>query len=199
MEFERENSAIFSAGEDAHFAYAVAAGVVRVSRHTKGGQRRILAFMLPGDLFGLPHKGHYVNWAETACRCRLYRIPWQQWNQIVRRAPNMQGALLMLVAADLWRARQRSMTLVRKNASQKFATLLLDFAKYPQFYDARRRHLEIPLTRFDLGDYLGVAHETVVRTFAKFEKAKIIRRLSPRLIELRDMDGLRQLAQKNAT
>lgn len=197
MEFERENSAIFSAGEDAHFAYAVAAGVVRVSRHTETGRRRILAFMLPGDLFGLPHEGHYVNWAETACRCRLYRIPWQQWNQIVRRAPDMQSALVMLVAADLWRARQRSMTLVRKSAPQKLATFLLDFAKYPEFYDGRRRRLELPLTRFDLADYLGVAHETVVRIFAKFEKAKLIHRLSPRLIALQDMDALRRLAQRD--
>jgi CRP-like cAMP-binding protein len=197
MEFERENSTIFSAGEDAHFAYAVAAGVVRVSRHTEIGQRRILAFMLPGDLFGLPHEGHYVNWAETACRCKLYRIPWQRWDHIVRHAPNMQGALLMRVAADLWQARQRSMSLVRKNASQKLATFLLDFAQYPEFFDKRRR-LALPLTRFDLADYLCVAHETVVRTFAKFEKAKFIHRLSPWLIELRDIDALRRLAQRNA-
>ena len=193
LEFERGDRTIFSEGEDAHFVYAVANGVVRVSRHAENGRRQVMALMLPGDLFGLPHEGLYVNCAETVCPSTLYRVPWQQWNTMMRREPDMQITLLVRVAFDLRQAQRRIMILGQQNASQKLASFLLDFAEYPEFYDTRRRQLELPLTRFDLGDYLGVAAETVVRTFAKLERGKIIRRLSSRRIEIEDMDALRRL------
>ena len=115
------------------------------------------------------------------------------------RAPKIRDALPMFVASNLLRAQQRTMSLERKSTSEKLATVLIGFAKYAEFYDRRQRRLALPLTRFDLADYLGLAHETVVRTFAKFEQARIIRRLSPRLIELQDMNALRRLAQKDAS
>lgn len=193
LEFERGDRTIFSEGEDAHFVYAVANGVVRVSRHTENGRRQVMALMLPGDLFGLPHEGLYVNCAETVCPSTLYRVPWQQWNTMMRKEPDMQVTLLVRVAFDLRQAQRRIMILGQQNASQKLASFLLDFAEYPEFYDTSRRYLELPLTRFDLGDYLGVAAETVVRTFAKLERARLVRRLSSRLIEIEDLDALRRL------
>ena len=78
LEYQRGNSTIFSEEEDAHFVYSVASGIVRVSRHSDAGRRQVLAFMMPGDLFGLPDAGLYVNSAETVCPSTLYRVPWQQ-------------------------------------------------------------------------------------------------------------------------
>src|SRR5262245_12404054 len=42
---------IFSEGCRAQFVFAVAQGVVRISRHRENGQRQVLAFMMPGDVF----------------------------------------------------------------------------------------------------------------------------------------------------
>ena len=193
LDFERGNSTILSEGEDAHFVYSIASGVVRISRHSESGRRQVLAFMLPGDLFGLPEVGIHVNTAETVCPSTLYRVPWQQWNDMMRQEPDMQVKLLIRVAFDLRQAQRRIMILGQQNAAQKLATFLLDFIQHPDFYDARRRRLTLPLTRFDLGDYLGVAAETVIRTFAKLERDKILHRLSTRSIEIRDLDALRRL------
>jgi CRP/FNR family transcriptional regulator len=193
LAFGRSNSTIFAEGENAHFVYSIASGVVRISRHSESGRRQVLAFMLPGDLFGLPDSGIYVNTAETICPSTLYRVPWQQWNDMMRREPDMQVKLLTRVAFDLRQAQRRIMVLGQQNATQKLATFLLDFVQHPDFYDARRRRLTLPLTRFDLGDYLGVAAETVIRTFAKLERDKILHRLSSRLIEIRDIEALGRL------
>ena len=193
LEFERGNSTIFSEGEDAHFVYSIAAGVVRISRHSESGRRQVLAFMLPGDLFGIPDGGLYVNSAETVCPSTLYRVPWQQWNDMMRHEPDMQVTLLIRVAFDLRQAQRRIMILGQQNATQKLANFLLDFMQHPDFYETRRRRLTLPLTRFDLGDYLGVAAETVIRTFARLERDRIIQRLSSRLIEIRDVEALTRL------
>jgi CRP-like cAMP-binding protein len=199
LEFQRGNSTIFSEGEDAHFIYSIASGIVRVSRHSDNGRRHVLAFMLPGDIFGLPDTGLYVNSAETECPSTLYRVPWQKLTAMMRDEPDMQVALLMRVAFDLRQSQRRIMMLAQKNAAQKLASLLLDFSLYPDFYDPKRRQLSLPLTRFDLGDYLDMAAETVARAFAKLERAKLVRRISARLIEIRDLDALRRLVSGRRT
>jgi CRP-like cAMP-binding protein len=193
LEYQRGNSTIFSEGEDAHFVYSVASGIVRVSRHSDGGRRQVLAFMLPGDLFGLPDAGLYVNSAETVCPSTLYRVPWQQLEKLMLREPEMQVSFLIKVAFDLRQAQRRIMVLGQQNISQRLASFLLDFVQQPDFYDQRRRLLSLPLTRFDLGDYLGTAPETVARAFSKLEKKGVVHRISPRLIEIRDTDELRQM------
>jgi CRP-like cAMP-binding protein len=75
LDYQRANNTIFSEGEDAHFVYSVAAGVVRISRHTESSRRQILALMLPGDVFGLPEAGLYVNTAETVSPATLCHPP----------------------------------------------------------------------------------------------------------------------------
>ena len=196
LEFGDNNNTVFCQSEDAHFAYAVATGLVRVSRHFANGHRQTLAFMFPGDLFGLPHQGQYINFAQAVCPSKLYRIPWQQWTSMMRDKPGMQGMLRLLVAFDLWRAQRRMMILGEQNPTQKLATVLLGFAQHGEFYDARRRLLALPISRFDLGDYMDIAPETVVRTLAKLEKSRFIRRLSPRLIEIKDLEPLWRLARQ---
>ena len=191
IEFERGNSSVFSQGEDAHFAYAVARGLVRVSRYS-ANRAKVLAFMRPGDLFGLSHDGVYVNSAETVCPSKLYRIPWRQWNRVARQEMGMQGTLLMLVVFNAWQAQRRIMTLSEQNPSQKLATFLLGLAQHTECYNAELHRLELPITRNDLAEWLEMAPETVVRTFTKLENSKFLRRISRRVIELTDMDSLRR-------
>ena len=192
LEYQRDNSTIFSEGEDAHFVYSVVTGVVRITRHSDSGRRQVLAFMLPGDLFGLPDAGLYVNSAETVCPSTLYRVPWQQLREMMLREPEMQINMLIRVAFDLRQAQRRIMILGQHNVSQRLASFLLEFIQHPDFYDIRRRQLTLPLTRFDLGDYLGTAPETVARAFTKLERDGLVRRISSRLVEICDIAALRQ-------
>lgn len=191
LDYQRANSTIFSEGEDAHFIYSVAAGVVRISRHTESGRRQILALMLPGDLFGIPEAGLYANSAETVCPATLYRVPWQQLHEMMMEEPDMQVSLLMRVAFDLRQAQRRIVMLGQHNIIQRLASFLLELAQHPDFYNHRARRLELPLTRHDLGDYLGAASETAARALSSLERAGVIRRVSPRVLEIPDMDGLR--------
>jgi len=193
LEYQRNNSTIFSEGEDAHFVYSVVTGVVRITRHSDSGRRQVLAFMFPGDLFGLPDAGMYVNTAETVCPSTLYRVPWQQLREMMLREPEMQINLLIRVAFDLRQAQRRIILLGQHNITQRLASFLLEFIQHPDFYDASRHQLTLPLTRFDLGDYLGTAPETVARAFTKLEKEGLVRRISSRLVELCDIDALRQM------
>lgn len=191
LDYQRANNTIFSEGEDAHFIYSVASGVVRISRHTESGRRQILALMLPGDLFGIPEAGLYVNSAETVCPVTLYRVPWQRLHEIMMEEPQMQVSLLVRVAFDLRQAQRRIVMLGQHNIRQRLASFLLELSQHPDFYDGRSRHLELPLTRHDLGDYLGAAAETVTRALAMMERDRLVRRVSHRVLEIKDIEALR--------
>jgi CRP/FNR family transcriptional regulator, anaerobic regulatory protein len=193
LEYQRAGSTIFSEGEDAHFIYSVNSGVVRISRYSDSGRRQVLALMLPGDLFGFPQGGRYVNSAITASSASLYRVPWERLRELLLHEPEMHLNMLIRVAFDLREAQRRIMILGQQNIGQRLASFLIDFSQHPDFYDERKRLLTLPLTRFDLGDYLGSAPETVARDFAKLEQLGAIRRISPRLIEIPSIEALRNV------
>jgi CRP-like cAMP-binding protein len=196
LEYSRSGITIFTEGEDAHFIYTVADGIVRISRHTDHGRRQVLALMLPGDLFGLPDAGTHLNTAEAACPATLYRLPWNELRDLMVREPTLQLNLLAKVAHDFREAQRRIMILGQHNTYQRLASLLLDFAQHPAFFDAAEETLTLPLTRFDIADYLGTAPETVARGFARLEREKLIKRLNPRQTQICDKDGLKRLQSR---
>ncbi len=193
LDYGRSGSTVFAEGEDAHFVYSVADGVVRISRHSDAGRRQVLALMLPGDLFGLPDGGIYVNSAEVTCPSTLYRLPWVELRKLLAREPAMHLNLLNKVAFDLREAQRRIMVLGQQNTHQRLASLLLDLAQHPAFFDEGPAHITLPLSRFDIADYLGTAPETVARGFLRLEREGHVRRVSSRVVHVRDMDGLRRL------
>ncbi len=193
LDYRRGGLTIFSEGEDAHFAYAIDEGVVRISRHAVNGQRQILAFMVPGDLFGIPDDGIYVNSAEAVCPATIYRFPWQRLREIMLREPQLQLNLLVKVASDLRQAQRQIMILGHQSTYQRLASFLLDFLNYPEFYDEKKSHLNLPINRFDLADYLGIARETAARAFARLERENLARRLPSGSIEILSVNGLQKL------
>lgn len=193
LDYRRGGITIFSEGEDAHFVYAIDEGVVRISRHAENGQRQILAFMVPGDLFGLPHDSSYVNTAEAVCPARIYRFPWQRLREMMMREPQLQLNMLIRVAYDLRQAQRQIMILGQQSTHQRLAFFLLEYLRYPEFYDPKRSRLNLPINRFDLADYLGIARETAARAFARLEREGLVRRHPSGSIEILDVNGLRQL------
>jgi CRP/FNR family transcriptional regulator, anaerobic regulatory protein len=192
LDYKRGGITIFSEGEDAHFVYAIDEGVVRISRHAENGHRQILAFMVPGDLFGLPDDGTYVNSAETVSPVRIYRFSWQRLTKIMLSEPQLQLNLLVRVAYDLRQAQRQIMILGQQNTCQRLAFFLLDFLHYPEFYDQQKRRLRLPINRFDLADYLGIARETVTRAFAQLEREGLAGRLTSGSVEILNVKGLEQ-------
>ena len=184
---------IFSQREEAHFLYVVNKGMVRLSRCAENGQRHILAFMIPGDLFGLPDNGRYVESAETVSETRLYQIPWQLMQQMMLEEPQLQLTLFTKLMHDFHQAQIRIMHLTKQNTCQRLASFLLDLADGPDFFNQSRSVLKLPVNRFDLADFIGSAPESTARAFAKLESLGLVLRVTSRTIEILDQEGLRSV------
>jgi CRP-like cAMP-binding protein len=195
VEWGNGKGAIFTEGEDASFLYTVASGMVRVSRYTESGRRQILTFVLPGGVFGFPESGAYANSAKPVGSVALYRVPWNRLNELLQREPQLQATFMTRLVFDLQRAQSHLLVLGQQNVTQRIASFLLDLMQHEDFYDARGNLLLLPVSRFDLADYLGTSPETVARALAKLEGDKILVRVSSRQIAIPHPERLSALLQ----
>jgi CRP-like cAMP-binding protein len=198
MVFPKAGTTIFSRGDDAEFVYVVDQGIVRITRTALSGQRRILAFMAPGDLFGIPDCGVYANTAETVGPAKLHRFSWPKLRQLMTEEPLLQHTLLIKLAHDFRQAQRQMMMLGQQSAHQRLAMFLLDFIRNPDFYDKALARLTIPVNRFDLADYLGTTRETAARAMTRLEEKGLVKRINAQTVEILNMKGLQQLQHGRA-
>jgi CRP-like cAMP-binding protein len=188
--YRLRNELIFSEGSEATFIYLVASGLVRVSRCAESGRRQVLAFMMPGDIFGFPEQGLHVNTARSMGNVMLYRMNWWRLNELMRREPSLQTSLFMRMVFDLRQAQKHIILLGQQNITQRLASFFLDLMRHDEFYSEAQKELTLPLSRFDLAEFLGTRPETVVRAMARMEAKGLIRRNSLRLLTIADPEGL---------
>ena len=189
----RRGTTIFSQGADAHFIYFIDQGIVRISRFAENGHRQVLGFQVAGDLIGLAHNGQHANLAETVCAVQVHRVAWDQMLSLMLAQPRLQLAVFKKVVHDSIQAQSLIMVLGQQNTCQRLASCLVNLLRVPQFFDEQTARLRLPVNRFDLADYLGVASRSAERAFVKLEKQGLVRRVTPRIIEILDMDGLKRL------
>lgn len=191
--YRRSGAKIFAEGDDAHSVYAIDQGVVRLVRHTQNGQRQILAFLTPGDLFGLPVDGSYPDTAETVSAVRLHRFPWQRLVERMMQDAQLRQQLLLRLVYDLHQAQRWIMILGRQGAAKRLAYLLLELLRRPEFHNERDGHLQLPINYSDLADHLGIARETVSRLMATLERDGYLRRIDAKTIQILNIAHLRNL------
>lgn len=193
LEYQAAGVAIFSEDEDAHFLYLIDDGIVRLSRHLPDGTRQVLGFMWPGDLLGLTEGGRYVNSAESLTPAAIFRFPLEQLRRLLLNEPLLQLHLLTKAMHELRNAQRQIIVLGRLKSTMRLASFLLDSRQHVSFVDPRTGMLRLPMSRFDIADYLGVTPESVARAFVTLERRGFVRRVSPRSVELLDVDGLARL------
>jgi CRP-like cAMP-binding protein len=193
MDCSQGEETVLKEGSAANFVYLVSHGLVRLSRSLTSGRRQVLAFMFPGDVFGFPEQGIYVNSATAMANSVLFQVPWDKLNSLMQRDAQLKSTFLVRMAFDLRQAQRRILILGQQNVSQRLATFLLDLIEHADFFDTATKQLNLPVSRFDLGDYLGTSGETVVRTFSQMEKEGLLIRLSPRRILIPDTVSLENL------
>jgi CRP/FNR family nitrogen fixation transcriptional regulator len=188
MDFERD-AEIFAEGEPADYIYAVVCGAVRLSKLMSDGRRQIGAFYLAGDLFGLEGEEAHSFSAESIGQSRIVLVKRDAFQARVMQDCELVRQLWALTATHLQRAQSHMLLLGRKNAQERIAAFLLDMAVRLNAQGS----IQLPMSRQDIADYLGLTIETVSRTLTQLERAGVISIPVSRRIVLRDrlaLDGI---------
>jgi CRP/FNR family transcriptional regulator, nitrogen fixation regulation protein len=182
------NAEIFGEGEPADYLYKVVKGAVRTHKILSDGRRQIGGFYLPGDIFGFEIGKEHRFSAEAINAVTVV---------VVRRSAVMSLAERDCDAArELWsftgrelRSAQEHMLVLVKSAQQRVASFLLEMSKRLAAADA----IDLPMSRQDIADYLGLTIETVSRTMTQLVSEQAIGLPSSRRIVLRNAGALRRL------
>jgi CRP-like cAMP-binding protein len=181
---------VFSQGDSAEAVYIVGSGAICVCRDLDAGGRQVLEFLYPGDLLGLAENGRYVNSAQTLTASHLFRIPYAVLSDLLQHDRHMQIVLLVKLAHELRAAQRHIIMIGSTHVVRRLASLLGDLCLDSPYYSTKTGRLTLPLTRSDIGDYLGASAEAVTRAFAVLERERLLRRETSKTVLVADLARL---------
>jgi CRP/FNR family nitrogen fixation transcriptional regulator len=187
MPFAR-NAEIYGENEPAEYLYKVVSGAVRTYKVLNDGRRQIGAFYLPGDVFGLEVSNVHSFSAEAIAECKVMLIKRSTLVALAARSHDVANQLWTMTAKELQRAQGHIMLLI-KTAQERVAGFLLEMASRAPAGNT----VELPMSRQDIADYLGLTIETVSRTLTQLENSAAISVPSSRRIVLRNQAALTRL------
>jgi CRP/FNR family transcriptional regulator, nitrogen fixation regulation protein len=180
---------IFAEGDKAAYVYKVLSGVVRTSKLLSDGRRQIDAFHLAGDIFGIEAGDEYRFCAESVGNCVVVAYRRSHLAALTGSDAQLGQDMTMGMMRSLVRAQNHMLLLGRKSALEKIATFLLGMAART----ADDSTLDLPMSRTDIADHLGLTIETVSRSFTQLERQGIIGLPSARRIVLSNRAALERL------
>jgi CRP/FNR family transcriptional regulator, nitrogen fixation regulation protein len=187
MSFVR-NEEIYGEQEPAGCIYKVVSGTVRTCRVLIDGRRQIGAFYLPGDTFGMESGEHHAFSAEAVTGAKVLVVNRGNAVSLAAWDNELGRQLWTLMSYELQRAQDHVYLLI-KTAPERVAGFLLEMAQRIQTSD----QVELPMSRRDIADYLGLTIETVSRMLTQLERASTIALPESKRIVLRDHAVLKEL------
>lgn len=176
-------------GDPIDHYYRIVSGSVRLYKSVADGRRQIIDFLGPNECFGLTsHLAHAFS-AEAISDVVMIRCSKRRLQDTLEERPELTSQLFHLACAELDLAQQRMLLLGRKSADERLASFLVDLAKRQ---DAAR--LQLPMSRQDIADYLGLTIETVSRLFSRFKRTGLIDLPDRHGVILKDRDRLAGIA-----
>ena len=156
------------------------------------GRRQITGFATAGHLLGLAPEGLCVYTAEALTEVTLRRYKRAAVERLIDEVPGFARRMLAATSQELRAAQDQMLLLGRKSASEKVASFLVMIAE--QQARSGEDELDLPMTRSDIADYLGLTIETVSRTLSKLKQAGLIALPTAVRIEILDRDRLEDMA-----
>ncbi len=189
------HSTIFHEAEDADYVFNVTAGSVKLYKLLGDGRRQITGFLFAGDFLGLALNQSYSYTAEAIEPVTACRFPRQKLERLFDEFPRLEKRMLGMAVDELAAAQDQMLLLGRKTAKEKVASFLLMLARRQENRGKDTSAIEVPMSRSDIADYLGLTIETVSRTLTQLRKEATISLKDNKHIEAIGMDMLEDLAE----
>lgn len=185
-------TASFDADRD-HLVYMIEGHAKLVAR-TPGGQERIVAFHCTGDLVTVPAAAFHTYELVAIRDCNMLVFGRTELLAAVRDEPALLDAVFSQVIDGLERCRENAVNLGRKSASRRVASFLLAMAKRARIEPGGAMIVDLPMSRRDVSDYLGLTIETISRQISEMRRKGLIATPSRSRVELLDFTALKTCA-----
>lgn len=187
-------SAVFREGDRAIAVFTLADGAAKLLRSMPDGRQQIIGFRFPGDFIGYTSRERYPFDAELVTDATICRIDRAKLETMSRGCAPLSHRLLELCAEDLASAQDQLAAMAQRSAEGRVAAFLLMLRAAARRIGEPGVELSLPMTRADIGDYLGLTIESVSRVFAALRRAGLVREPTRGRLLLTDPAALEALA-----
>ena len=184
---------LFRQGEPLKSIFALRAGSVKTFTVTHDGEEQINGFYFPGELVGLSgiDEGEYPMSAKMMETTTVCEIPYERLDELLGQMPELRRSMMRTMGREIRDDQQMMMLLSRKTAEQRIATFLLKLSSRYQARGYSATAFRLSMSRNEIGNYLGLAVETVSRIFTRFASSGMVR-VEGKEIELLDLAALNE-------
>lgn len=191
----QKNQHLYREGDDFQSVFAVRSGTLKAYKTTDDGREQVTGFYFPGEILGMDGISNNAHASsakslETAAVCE---IPFTSLEKLSTLMPSMQRHFFQLMSREITEDQQLITLLSKNSADERVAALMLSISTR----NARRKlsatQFRLPMSRVDIGNYLGLTVETVSRVFSRMQKLEILR-VDNKEIEILNASGLQEMA-----
>jgi CRP/FNR family transcriptional regulator len=186
---------LYRAGDPFTSIYCVRSGSIKTYVNSDDGSEQVTGFHLPGELLGLAGicatdmPGSAVA-LETSSVCE---IPFDRIDILTESLPGLKDELIRLLSQKVLHYQTLTMLLSRKSAEERLAALLLSLSTRFQRRGFSATEFYLSMSRNDIGNYLGLAVETVSRMFTRFDADGLLT-VQRKYVKLHDLERLKVMA-----
>ncbi len=182
---------LFHAGDKFSGIFAVRTGCIKLATSTEQGDEQIIGFYFPGEIIGLDGIENDLHTCtavalDTSCLCF---IGFQHLSDVCTEVPALSEQMFRLMGRELSHEHNLLLTITKKHADGRIATFLLSLSSRFKILGYSEVEFRLPMSRSEIGNYLGLTFETVSRCLSKFQKQGLIE-INHKYITILDIDAL---------
>jgi CRP/FNR family transcriptional regulator len=194
----KRGEALFVAGDACTALYVLWQGSLKSTVVDSDGHEQVTGFYMAGDALGVACMGG-ASHGDTALaleECEVCVLPHVLIEPLAREVPALQHALHAAMSEAIVHNQRAMMRLGSMRADERLASFLLGLSRRSLRRGLSGHELQLPMTRIDIGSYLGLTIETVSRLLSLFQKEKLVQ-VNSRQLRLLDIGGLEAILQRN--
>lgn len=196
----KRGEVLYRVGEAFNRIYAIRSGSVKTCISTDDGRLQITGFHVPGELLGLNaiDERRYNCEAIALETTAVCEISVDCFEELARQIPSVHYQMLRMMSREIKHNQELMLLLGKKNAEERLATYLLSLSRRFAMRNYSPTQFNLSMSRGDIGNYLGIAEETVSRIFTRFQEEGVVT-IERRHIVLNDLERLSGIAREPYT
>ena len=172
----KKGELLFRQGEPFGSVYAVRSGALKTFSLSDSGEEQITGFHLPSELVGLSGVDSeiYPVSAQAQETTSVCEIPFERLDELAAQLPQLRRQLMRVMSREIRDDQQMMLLLSKKTADERIATFLVNLSARFSARGYSASQFRLSMSRNEMGNYLGLAVETVSRVFTRFQGARLI-------------------------
>ena len=167
---------LFRQGDAFDSVFAVRAGALKTFTLSDAGEEQITGFHLPSELVGLSGVDSelYPVSAQALETTSVCEIPFERLDELAVQLPQLRRQLMRVMSREIRDDQQMMLLLSKKTADERIATFLVNLSARFRARGFSANQFRLAMSRNEVGNYLGLAVETVSRVFTRFQQNGLI-------------------------